>query len=451
MTKKQKMQGPAIFPREKHGVSRKHISKNAQEVLRRLQEAGFTAYLVGGGVRDLLVGGRPKDFDVATSATPEQVRELFSNCILIGKRFRLAHIRFGNEIIEVATYRAPPRGEESPHLHTLSDEGMILRDNVYGTLEEDAWRRDFTVNALYYDLEQLSILDYTGGMEDLTSKTLRIIGNPVERFREDPVRMLRAIRFMNKLNFSLQAELETLIPQMAVSLGDIPAARLFEEFIKLFMHGQGRDAFRLLEKYGLFYELFPYLMPFLNAHPEQAFYRTFFENAFTNTDKRIAEGRPVTPAFLFAVLIWPLYQSYLQGETAKKRINLEEQEIALERALAQHRRHMALPRRFSLMIREIWELQIRLENPKKKQVATLISSTRFRAGYDFLLLRFESGDLSAERATWWTLLQESDEATREQMINQLSPARRRRKRKPKKKSIKDDHPSTPDTLGDQHG
>jgi len=429
-----------IIPRAQHNVSRKNISANALKVLRRLSEAGYAAFLVGGGVRDLLLGGHPKDFDVATSATPEQVHELFGNCILIGRRFRLAHIRYGDEIIEVATFRGNPRGEETEFLHEKTTEGLILRDNVYGTLEEDAWRRDFTINALYYDLAHFTIIDYTGGMADIETRTLRIIGDPAQRFREDPVRMLRAIRFMNKLDFSLTEDVESLIPQMASLLEDIPAARLFEEFIKLFMHGHSHRAYHLLEKYGVLYKLFPYLQPLLNDSNQADYYRQFFEKAFDNTDVRIAQGKPVTPAFLLAVLLWPLYQAHLHNLLTKESANptMMQRHIAIEHALSQHRRHMALPRRFALMIRDMWELQPRLEKPRIKQIAALLASQRFRAGYDFLLLRMQTGDETAEMADWWTELQAADEAGKKKLLEKIGKSRKKRKRRRTKTQTTDE-------------
>jgi poly(A) polymerase len=434
MTKRIISNEPTRIAREQHSVSRKNISPNALKVLRRLTQAGFLAYLVGGSVRDLLLGGHPKDFDVATSATPEEVYKLFSNCILIGRRFRLAHIRYGDEIIEVATFRGNPSGAEHEHIHEKSDEGMLLRDNVYGTLEEDAFRRDFTVNALYYDLTGFSIIDYTGGITDIESRTLRIIGEPAQRFREDPVRMLRAIRFMNKLDFSLTSDVEALIPEMADLLGDIPAARLFEEFLKMFMHGHSLRAYQLLEKYGLLYKLFPYLKPILEDEPKATFYRRFFENAFINTDKRIAQEKPVTPAFLLAVLMWPLYLHHLELllENKKTRITMAHRDTAIDRAFTHHRHHMALPRRFSLMIREMWDLQPRLESPRRKQVKGLLASPRFRAAYDFLLLRSQSGDSTAKNAEWWTQLQEASEDDRLKMTAEIGTGPKKRKRRTKK-------------------
>lgn len=426
---------PSI-PRDQHNISRANISPSALKVLRRLQHAGYAAYLVGGGVRDLLLGGHPKDFDIATSATPEEVADLFSNCLLIGRRFRLAHVRFGKEIIEVATFRGNPQGEENNALHEKTVHGQVVRDNVYGTLEEDAWRRDFTVNALYYDLAHFAIVDYTNGMADIQSRTLRIIGDPAQRFREDPVRMLRAIRFMTKLDFSLTEDAAALIPEMADLLKNIPPARLFEEFIKLFMHGNSRRAYSLLQQHGLLYKFFSHLQPLLHDTKEAPFYRRLLEKALENTDLRIAQERPVTPAFLLAVFLWPLYQQLLSelSSQSKGKTSATQRETAAEHALAIQRTHMALPRRFSLMIRDMWELQVRLEKPRLKQVEMLLSSSRFRAAYDFLLLRLETGDKSAHMADWWTTIQTANAAEKEKLLAQLGASTsKKRKRHPSKK------------------
>ncbi|MCW8825902.1 MAG: polynucleotide adenylyltransferase PcnB, partial [Gammaproteobacteria bacterium] len=288
---------PHIIDRNHHNISRKNISRNALKVLYKLNESGYAAYLVGGGVRDLLLERRPKDFDIATDATPEQVKRLFRNSRLIGRRFRLAHVFFGRDIIEVATFRGPNVEDAK-----TSDQGMILRDNVYGTLEEDAWRRDFSVNALYYNIDDFSVVDYTGGMPDIKAKKLRIIGKPEQRFREDPVRMLRAVRFAAKLDFRIEKRCEKSIDKLGGLLEDISSARLFDESTKLFLSGHGVESFFELRHYDLFYTLYPEIDERLDSHPE---FEKFIEVAMRNSDLRIAKNRPVTPAFLIAVLLWP--------------------------------------------------------------------------------------------------------------------------------------------------
>jgi len=293
---------PRIYPRSEHSISRAQISPNALKVLYRLHKAGFRACLVGGCVRDLLLGREPKDFDVATDAHPEQVRRLFRNCRLIGRRFRLAHVCFGQEIIEVATFRAAaPKSGGDWALEATT--GRVLRDNVYGTIEEDAWRRDFTVNALYYDIADFSVVDYVGGMEDLRRGVLRLIGDPEVRYREDPVRMLRAVRFMTKLGFVLDPACEAPLPRLAPLLEDVPPARLYDEVLKLFLAGYGVQVFESLRHYGLFRSLFPLTDQALAREPD-GFPLIFLAKALENTDRRLQEGKAVAPYFLFAALLW---------------------------------------------------------------------------------------------------------------------------------------------------
>ncbi|HET7922506.1 MAG TPA: polynucleotide adenylyltransferase PcnB, partial [Gammaproteobacteria bacterium] len=296
----QPVSNPVLIPRAEHAISRANISESALKVLYRLKQAGHEPYLVGGGVRDLLLGREPKDFDVATDASPEQVQALFRNCRLIGRRFRLAHVHFGRDIVEVATFRA---AHEERHALAQTENGRILRDNVYGTLEQDAFRRDFTVNALYYDIRDFSIVDYVDGMADLRAGQLRLIGDPDQRYREDPVRMLRAARFAAKLGFRLHADTERPIAALAPLLADIPPARLFEEILKLFLYGFGAQAFEVLRRLGLFAPLFPRTEAALRLE-EEGFPHVFISRALASTDARVAQARPVTPAFLFAALLW---------------------------------------------------------------------------------------------------------------------------------------------------
>jgi len=439
---------PVIIARPEHGVSRANISKSALKVLYRLREAGFRACLVGGGVRDLLLGREPKDFDIATDAHPEQVRQLFRNCRLIGRRFRLAHVHFGREIIEVATFRAPhdlPNGDdeddESFNGDALVEDGRIIRDNVYGTIEQDAWRRDFTINALYYDIEDFSVVDYAGGMEDLKQGVLRLIGDPEVRFREDPVRMLRAVRFASKLGFRVDASCEQAIPRMAGLLEEVAPARLFDEAIKLFHSGYGVQTFEMLRRYDLFRYLFPTTEEAL-SHEEQGFPITFVANALKNTDARIQEGKGVNPAFLYAVLLW---------EPVRRLANrLMEQQtdlpwlVALQQAggvvLADQCSHISIPKRFSLPMREIWEMQPRLEQRRGARALRLMSNPRFRAAYDFYCLRAHSGEALEEGCAWWTRIQEVDEAEQRHMAGldrpgaggEGGPKKRRRRRRPRR-------------------
>jgi poly(A) polymerase len=397
-------------------------------VLNRLRQAGFQAHLVGGGVRDLLLGREPKDFDVATDAEPEEVRQVFRNCRLIGRRFRLAHVHFGPEIIEVATFRGlnPDVDEADRRI----ENGLIVRDNAYGTIEEDALRRDFTVNALYYDISDFAVLDYTNGLDDLRSGRLRLIGDdPVRRYREDPVRMLRAVRFACKLGFAIDPACERPLVEMGYLLRDIAAARLFDELLKLFQAGFGLDAFEKLRHYGLFGELFPDTEACL-AHEEQGFPLTFVSRGLANTDGRVAKGLPITPAFLFAVLLWePVrrrYEALLeQGREPLDAISLAGSEIA-----ARQQSRVAIPKRFSLPMREVWEMQPRLEQRQGTRPARLIGHPRFRAAYDFLVLRAAAGEADPELAQWWTQYQEGNAQDRARMTT-TGTKRRRRRRKPR--------------------
>ncbi len=424
---------PAIINRTEHGISRMNISANALKVLYRLQKGGYEAYLVGGGVRDLLLGREPKDFDVATSATPEEVRALFRNCRLIGRRFRLAHVRFGQEIIEVATFRAQhvvEEGEEEAAAGRTSEEGMILRDNVWGNIEQDAWRRDFTVNALYYNIADFSVVDYTGGVEDLKEGRLRIIGDPELRFREDPVRMLRAVRFAGKLGFRIDERSEQVIYAAGHLLRAVPSARLFDECLKMFHAGYAVETFELLRHYRLFEHLFPDTEEAL-AHEEHGFPITFVSRALENTDLRIQEGKGVTPAFLFAALLWEparLRSEQLQAEGVPPVPAMQQ---AGEETVGRQVKSVAFPKRFTLQAREIWEMQERLPRRNGKAPLRLLEHPRFRAGYDFLLLRAESGEPVAELAEWWTRFQASDDAGRARLLagNPADVKRRKRRRR----------------------
>jgi poly(A) polymerase len=426
-----------IIPRPEHPISRANISPNALKVLYRLNQAGHQAYLVGGGVRDLLLGHEPKDFDIATDATPEQVRAVFRNCRLIGRRFRLAHVFFGPEIIEVATFRGTGTGDADSIDAASADarlveNGMIVRDNVYGSIAEDALRRDFTVNALYYNIADFSLVDYAGGLEDIREGRLRLIGDDAEaRYREDPVRMLRAVRFACKLGFMIEPSCEAPLPALAPLLRDIAAARLFDEILKLFQTGYALNAFEKLRHYGLFAELFQDTEACL-AREDHAFPITFVSRGLDNTDKRVLEGKSVAPPFLFAVLLWePVrlrYQALLdQGVGWAEAIALASHEVA-----TRQQRRIAIPKRYGMPMREIWALQPRLERRQGKRPLVLLGHPRFRAAYDFLLLRAEVGEVDAELAEWWTRFQDVDTAERVRMTgNSAKGKRSRRRRKPR--------------------
>ncbi|RBD13516.1 polynucleotide adenylyltransferase PcnB, partial [Xanthomonas oryzae] len=367
-----------VIPRDQHTISRKDISPNALRVLYRLRESGFGAYLVGGAVRDLLVGHHPKDFDVATSATPEEVKALFRNCRLIGRRFRLAHVVFGREIIEVATFRA--NSDDGSGDREL-DNGRLVRDNVYGTIEEDAIRRDFTCNALYYAIEDFSVRDYCGGFEDVQARLMKLIGDPELRYQEDPVRMLRAVRLASKLNFEIEAGTAEPIPRLAGLLSEAAPARLFEEILKLFLSGHGVASFEGLERYGLFGALFPESAAALKSNRSGAL-RAMVLEGLRNTDARVANDEPVSPAFLFALLLWPAFCRTLMGLQAQGVQPEDAQRRAADRVTLHQLERVALPRRFSLPMQEIWLMQTRFSSRQRKRVLRTLSHPRFRAAFD---------------------------------------------------------------------
>jgi poly(A) polymerase len=394
-------------------------------VLYRLKEAGYQGFLVGGAVRDLLLGITPKDFDVATDAQPDDVRRLFRNCRLIGRRFRLAHVHFGQEIIEVATFRAaaaperedaeddgdeeaasdaPAPMDDPAHRAFDTTSGRILRDNIYGTIEEDVWRRDFAANALYYNIEDFSIWDFVDGMSDVRARRMKLIGDPETRFREDPVRMLRAVRFAAKLNFTIEEATEKPIRGLAHLLAGVPPARLFDECLKLFLSGFGARSLQLLEQYGLFEHLFPMAAAAM-ALPPYAYAREMLELGLANTDARIASDKGVTPTFLFAILLWGAVLRELNERQAGPAPDLGLLMQACDTVLRAQQSRVAIPRRFSAPMRELLMLQPRFNRRSGVKSLSLLQHPRFRAAYDFLLLRAQAGVADPELAQWWTDVQ----------------------------------------------
>ncbi|WP_051414063.1 polynucleotide adenylyltransferase PcnB [Pseudoxanthomonas suwonensis] len=423
-----------IIPRDQHILSRRDVSPNALRVLYRLREAGFGAYLVGGAVRDLLLGLHPKDFDVATDATPEQVKQLFRNCRLIGRRFRLAHVVYGREIIEVATFRA--NSDDGSGDREVED-GRLVRDNVYGTIEEDAVRRDFTCNALYYAIEDFSVRDYVGGYEDVQARVMRLIGDPETRYREDPVRMLRAVRLAAKLGFSIEPATAAPIPLLAPLLGEAAPARLFEEMLKLFLSGHAVASFEGLERHGLLAALMPETAAALRSNRSGALRRMLLQG-LANTDARVAADEPVSPAFLFALLLWPAYCRALAGLQAQGMHAEEAQRRAADRVTLHQVQTIALPKRFSLPMQEIWLLQSRFSGRQRKRVFRLLAHPRFRAAYDFLVLRQAAADSHAADVEFWRTAQQvsGDELAASLEAGAAmdegdgdAPARRRRRRR----------------------
>ena len=410
---------PDVVHSSEHGISGRQIDGNVRKILIQLEEAGFEAYLVGGCVRDLLLGRAPKDFDVATAARPEEVRNLFPRSRLIGRRFRLAHVRSGRDVFEVATFRA------NHAVEAAGPRGMLLEDNVYGTREEDAVRRDFTVNALYYNAGDGSVLDFTGGLADLRSGLIRSIGEPEIRYREDPVRMLRAVRFAAKLDFRIEEGSEAPIFELAPLLECVPAARLFEEVLKLFQSGHALASLHRLERYDLFARLYPETAASARRDPGVM---ALLERAFENTDRRISENRPVSPGFLVAALMWGPVRARSESLLAAGQVRSRNEALAVaaDEAIALQARRTSVPRRFSAMARDIWTMQPRLENRRPRRVKLTIAHPRFRAAYDFLCLRSEAGEPVADRAAWWTDAQGEEVSTDE--AGEASPRRHRRRR-----------------------
>lgn len=416
------------------GIDNNNISEKAIEVVQSLQDAGFQAYLVGGCVRDLLLEKKPKDFDVSTNATPEEIKRTFGrNARIIGRRFKLVHVRFGYEVIEVATFRASASDRDVVGRNEMSegDQGQLLRDNVFGTIEEDVVRRDFRANALYYDPISGEILDFMGGMDDIKAKKLISIGEPEQRFTEDPVRMLRVIRFAAKLGFEMEPEARTMIEDQGSLLSHVSSARLFEEVLKLFHGGAAYETYLLLRKYGLFKYLFPFTDQ-VAVEGEEG----MPERALKNTDRRIHAGKPVIPAFLFACMMWDPVKADAQVLMEDGTPESQAWRIAMNDGLRDQNQYVAVPRRLAEIILDIWNIHFRLIKRNPRMVKTSLNNRRFRAAYDFLLLRTQVHEVDEEIGEWWTQIQEVDAAEREEMITKLGEVYKR-ERQPRRQQSND--------------
>lgn len=432
--------GPRVLPKKQHGLPRNAIHPCALKVCDELQHQGYQAFVVGGAVRDLLLGGKPKDFDVATDATPEDIRRLFRRSRIIGRRFRIVHVMCGRDTIEVTTFRAAgnPAAEDEDERET-DEHGRLLSDNVFGSQEDDAARRDFTVNALYYEPGREEIWDYHDGVADCQKRILRIIGDPETRYREDPVRMLRAARFAAKLDFKIDPATRAPVAQLAPLLENVPRARLFDEALKLLLSGHALRAVHQLRAEGLHHGMLPLLDTILDDPQGER----FITAALHNTDQRIHEDRPVSPGFLFASLLWPQVLrrwKAIQEETGERPVPALF--IAMDEVLDAQRERLAIPRRFDGFIKETWALQPRFEQRSGQRPFRLLEHPRFRASYDFLLIRAESGEASQELAEWWTGFQEADAEERQTMLVADSgpkPRKRRRRRKPAAETPADGH------------
>ena len=393
--------------------------QRALGIVHTLQTNGYEAYLVGGCVRDGLLGLQPKDFDIATIAHPEQVKALFPSCRLVGRRFRLAHIHFGRDYIEVATFRS--NTVESSEQSKVSKQGRLIKDNVYGSFEDDVLRRDFTVNALAYDPATHEVIDQVEGINDLKRGHIRLLGEVEQRFREDPVRMLRALRFAQKLNFILDESIDSAIREMAIFLADVPAARLFDETLKLFQGGHGLKTFQSLREFGLLPHLLPMTIEDLEQDNSNGQFEKLVHHALRNTDERIRIGKSVAPFFLMAVFLWQRMCRYQRNWVCQE--DFPEYQ-ALHAAAGQVFDHQiqftAIPRRLTSIIREIWVLQSRFSTRRKSRVEALIENRYFRAAYDFLCLRAESGESVEEDAQWWTKYQEASASERHAMCRSSS-------------------------------
>jgi poly(A) polymerase len=467
-----------VIPRDQHPISRQHVSPDALRVLYRLKDAGFQAFLVGGCVRDLLLGITPKDFDVATDALPEQVKKLFRNCRLVGRRFRLAHVFFGRETIEVATFRAsaaPPPGEDPPPdadadgdeelddgdaappprdprfdpeedegERVMDAEGRILRDNVYGSIDEDVWRRDFTANALYYNIADFSVWDYVGGVEDVQARRLKLIGDPETRLREDPVRMLRAARFEAKLGFTLDSGTAEPIPRLGDLLGSVPPARLFDETLKLFLGGHGLRSLDALRARGLLAALLPSVDDFLARYPDTPIEK-LLRRGLENTDKRVLDGRSVTPTFLFAILLYGPVALAIEKQPRERWSDTQTILDAVDAAVRGVLQTVSVPKRFTLGVRDMYAMQPRLESPRGRRALRLLEHPKFRAAFDLLQLRAEVGMAHPETVRWWEALQSATPEQREQLADASANARPREAgaRKPSSRRRRRRRPAAP--------
>lgn len=419
-----------------HSLNPKLLCKYALEVVRVLQKKNFEAYVVGGCVRDLLLGLSPKDFDVATNAKPNEIKNLFKRSRIVGRRFQIVHVQFGREIIEVTTFRSNmvnnkhPSNKQNRQLEQSSS-GMLTRDNSFGSIDQDASRRDLSINALYFDPADNSLYDFSGGLKDLADRRIRIIGEPATRYREDPVRLLRVARFAAKLGFDVDTKTLKPIEKMAESLSHVSAPRMFDETLKLFMSGQGLASFKLLSDYGLFAQIAPQTHRlFQQGTP---FARKLVEQAMINTDLRIKSKKRVTPAFIYAALLWaPVQKTALdyqkQGHSPSVALNKAANEV-----IGNQIPITAIPRKFTLAMREIWSLQLMLTRRGGNRAQRLMEHPRFRAAYDFVLLREQTGEDLNGLGHWWTVYQEADEEERQAMIQKL-PSHRSKKRGPRRRS-----------------
>jgi poly(A) polymerase len=409
------LRNATIISQKQHHICKEHIHRTALKVLARLTENGYQAYLVGGSVRDLLLGKHPKDFDVATNARPEQIKRLFRNCRLIGRRFRLAHIYFQDHVIEVSTFRAAPT-QKSLH-QKRSQSGLIISDNDYGSIEQDAFRRDLTINALYYDMRDNSIIDFTQGLKDIKSKTIRMIGDPQTRYREDPVRMLRVIRFAAKLDMTLHPDTAAPIIKSSDLLKEISSARLFDEILKLFHAGAAKKTFELLHQYDLVRQLFAGLPRVLARKQEHVL--SMILRGFQETDHRLHQGKTIAIPFLFAFLLWGGMVARQQELINQDTTPIQAFTLASREILQEQNHLTSIPKRFQHVVQEIWYLQLYLEQRRSRRIKSVLDRPRFRAAFDLFALRAQAGEPLGEIVEWWTRIQSVNEKEEDAMIKAL--------------------------------
>jgi poly(A) polymerase len=416
-------EGMLRVPREEHALARDAITPAAAKVCSALREAGFSAYVVGGAVRDLLLGITPQDFDIATDARPEQIKPLFRRALIIGRRFRLVHVMFGPETVEVSTFRGADSESSEKDEH-----GRVLRDNVFGTQEEDARRRDFTINALYFDPVSEEVVDFHGGLADLKKRSLRVIGEPEIRYREDPVRMLRAVRLAAKLGLTLDPATREPIRSMAPLMERVPPARLFDEMLKLLLSGHASACLRQLRDVGLHEGV----LPLLDVILEQPLGERFVTLALAQTDERVLGERPVSPAFLFAALLWHEVLAASKARQARGERPVLALEHAMDEVLDTQCAKLAITRKLTATMREVWAMQPRFEQRSGSRAYRLLEAPRFRMAYDFLALRAASGEVSADLEEWWRAFQSADAESRKAMLLPETGPRKRRRRRRKK-------------------
>ncbi len=407
---------------QEHGIRREQISSCALRTTDALHKAGFQAFVVGGAVRDLLIQRAPKDFDVATNATPDEVRRVIRRSRIIGRRFQIVHAMCNDEVVEVSTFRALQGGADDDQ--AADEHGRLIRDNVFGSQEDDARRRDFTANALFYDPRKQEVWDYFNGVADIRAKRMRMIGDPVVRYREDPVRMLRAVRFAAKLNFRIDEAARAPIAELADLLANVPSARLFDEVLKLLLSGHSADCLRQLRAEGLHHGL----LPLIDVVLDEPVGAKFVNLALASTDLRVAQDKPVSPAFLFATLLWQQVRVSAERIEAAGESPVPALFAAMDEVLDAQKEKLAIPRRYDAVMKEIWSLQSRFVQRSGQRPYRLLEHPRFRAAWDFLVLRAEAGEIDPDLARWWADFQDGDDAQREALLVQDDKPKRRRRR-----------------------